>query len=194
MALPDDSLRSIRAAWDFFLVRPGALGRFDLTVHGFWTSFAGFLFCLPANFLLMAADHRIAIEAGVEVGALSDGLWIQILDIVLEWTVFPVLLALIARPLGMARGFVPFIVVRNWAAVLLSALSALSVLPFLAGLVGVDTTLLLNVLALGISLHFTYRIARATLGVPVLMAVGVVVLDLVLSLMIDMGIAMFAAG
>lgn len=194
MALPDDSLRSIRAAWDFFLVRSSALGRFDLSIRGFWLSFTGFLYCLPANFLLMVTDHRIALESDVEVGSLADGLGLQALDLVLEWTVFPVLLALIARPLGMARGFVPFIIVRNWAAVVLSGLSAVSVLPYLAGLAGIDATLILNVFVLGISLQFTYRIARATLGVPVLMAIGVVVLDLLISLMIDVGIAMLSAG
>ncbi len=193
MALPDDSVHAIRAAWDLFLVRPGALGRFDLTVLGFWRSFAGFLFCLPANFLLMAADRRIAADSGVETGSLSDGAWLQLLDMGLEWTVFPLLLALIARPLGLARGFVPFIIVRNWAAVILSALSALSVLPFLAGLVGIDITLVLNVLTLGISLQFTYRIARMTLGVPAFTAIGLVVLDLVISLMIDIGVATLAA-
>ncbi len=194
MVLIDASLHSIRAAFDLFLGRRAALARFDLTVGGFWTSFLGFLFCLPANFLLKAADNRIGQEAGIPIESVTDGFGLQLFDMVLDWTVFPLLLALIARPLGFARGFVPFIIVRNWAAVILSALSAVSVLPYLAGLASLDVTLLLNIFCLGVSLQFTYRIVRATLGVPMIMAIGLVVMDLLLSLMIDFVIASLAAA
>lgn len=194
MALPDDSLRSIRAAGDLLLGRPEAMRQFDLSVRGFWFSFVGFLFCLPANLLLMAADRRIAIESGADVASLGRGAAIELLDMALDWSVFPLFLALIARPLGIGRGFVGFIIVRNWAAVILAGLSAVSVLPYLAGILGLDFTLILNVLVLGISLQFTYRIARVTLGVPIMMAIGLVVLDFLITLLIDIAMAGLAAA
>lgn len=182
-----DFLDGFDAAVALLLGRPGALARFDVSTDGFWRSFAAILLVLPSFGVSVIAEGRehiarMPIEAG-------DFPWLgfalsRFVMLGVDWVALPVVLALIAGRLGVSGRYGPYIVVRNWASVVIAALYAVPALLSSSGVAGIQVVVLLNLALLVIVLHYLYRIARQALLAPVGMAVAIVVLDLVLSLVI----------
>jgi hypothetical protein len=183
-----DFRAGIEAAVALLLGRPGALGRFDVSLEGFWRSFAAILLVLPSFAITLLAVWRG--QMALLPPEVVDVPWVgfvveKLVALGLAWVALPVVLALIARRLGLTGRYVPFIVARNWAEPVVSALYALPALFFAAGVIDAETAAVLS-LPLGIvALHYLYRIARQALGVPMAVAIGVVVLDLLLGLLIS---------
>ncbi len=80
--------------------------------------------------------------------------------LLVDWFAFPLVFAVIARPFGLGSRYVPFIVTRNWASVIIGAMVAV---VHALHLVGVLPTALLPyalLVAIAVSLRFSYLIAR----------------------------------
>ena len=56
----------------------------------------------------------MSIETVLKLGVAASVL----LAVVLSWTIFPVVAAVLARVMGLGRNYVPYIVANNWAAAL----------------------------------------------------------------------------
>lgn len=95
--------------------RPEGLKQFDVSVEGFWASFWAIAYSVPAMALTWAS-YRLAWlqNAGEHAGAGAGFIGCLALTDVLTWIVPLVLLALAARPLGIARHFVRYVIVTNW--------------------------------------------------------------------------------
>lgn len=106
----------------------------------------------------------------------------------LDWVALPIVLALAARSLGIGTRYATFVVARNWAAVFAYAPFAVISLLVLTGLIGADAANFLMLVTLLVLLRYTYLIARRTLDAGVGLAVGIVVLDLAVSLTISLGL------
>ncbi len=138
-------------AWRLMLGRADGLDRLDLSADGFWNSFFAMVVSLPA---LAAGWVAVANRLG---GAELEGrigvlLRLATIDAI-AWVAPLALLALAARPAGIAHRFVPYVVASNWGSALLiwvmapvsllelmlpgatEVLDALSLLLFLATLV-----------------------------------------------------------
>ena len=89
--------------------------------------------------------------------------------------------ALLARPLKLGDRYVPFIVARNWAAVLVSAAVSVIHAAHLIGLPSGSTRFVLLVVVL-VALRFSYVIARTTLAVSFALAAPIVAFDFLLSM------------
>lgn len=178
----------VEAAVALLFGRPGALARFDVSLEGFWRSFAAILLVLPCFAVSVMAEGRIEI-AGLPAEFADAFPWlgfvaVRTLALGLDWMALPVVLALLARRLGLAARYVPFIVARNWASPVVAALYAVPALLFSVDFIGRDAAAILSLATLVVALHFHYRIARQALAVPIGMAIAVVVLDLLLGLLI----------
>jgi hypothetical protein len=172
-------------AWLVMLGRPEGMQRMDLSLSGFWRSFAAIIALVPLAGLELVSERRIAMEAGEAPGALtSSDLVVQAVALAADWVTFPIVFALLARPLGLGGRYVPFIVARNWASVLIAAMvSAVHAVH----VIGVLPSLLASVLlfaAFALALRFSYVIVRTTLGVPPGAALPIVILDVLISLTI----------
>ena len=183
-----DFRAGIEAAVALLLGKPGALGRFDVSLEGFWRSFAAIILVLPSFAISLLGlwrgqMERLPAEAvcGPWVGFVAE----KLVALGFAWVALPLVLALIARRLGVTGRFVPFIVARNWAEPVLSALYAVPALFYAAGIINAEIAAVLSLPVLVVALHFLYRIARQALGVPVSLAIGVVVLDLLLGLFVS---------
>lgn len=182
-----DFRTGIDAAVGLFLGRPGALGRFDVSLEGFWRSFAAILLVLPSFAVTLVAEWRMQLA---QLPADVDPSWLgfaaeRTVALGLDFVALPIVLALLARRLGVTGRYVPFVVARNWAAPLIAALYAVPALLFALGIVRGDIAVVVSLVLLVVILHFLYRVARQALGVPVGMAIAVVVLDLLLGLLIS---------
>ncbi len=184
MLTRDEITRSLAGAWELFLDRPGAMSRFDVSVDGFWRSFAAVVLIVPSYAFAVLADNRmssaedptLALETGGDL-ILHNGI-----GLALDWIALPLILALLARPLGIARHYPEFIVARNWCAVLAAVPFGVIGLFVLGGLVGPDLGRLLMIAALIAVLRYNYVIARRALEASAGFAIGIVVLDFVVSL------------
>jgi hypothetical protein len=164
---------------------PRGMAAFDLSFAGFWRSFGVALLMSPAALVSILADRSFA-ESDASTGLLF---LVGGLSYVLGWIAFPVVMLLLARPLGLEARYVPLMVVRNWTTVLGSLPYALVTLLWLVG--GVPRRLMFPAIAaaLGFELFLAYRSTRIAAAVPPPVAAGLVVLDLLLTMLVDTEIA-----
>jgi hypothetical protein len=188
----DEIARSLTGAWRVFLDKPDASQFFDLSVEGFWRSFRAFGLMIPFYGLMAAAEYRALIAANADVGE-SAFILTKAVASGIDWILFPMLLALIAEPLGITRSYTSFVIARNWGSVLASVPSVVVNLLYVLGIFDDDLTQIVSLIVLFVQLRYAYLIASRTLGVGIGLAVAVVVGDFAVSQMI-MTIAAGLAG
>ena len=168
--------------------RPEGLGRLDLSLAGFWRSFAALILVLPLAFIPEWSMADVIAEEGEVPPGLPDSIFSACFISVVDWLAFPLLFAFLARPLGLSDRYVPFIVARTWSAVVLAAVNALVALPYGLGLASLGVTTFLVFGALGLTLYLAYQVARVALAVPATSASLVVAVEFALSLVIGIGL------
>jgi hypothetical protein len=182
----DEIVQSLTGAWRLFLDRPDAMRLFNVSVDGFWRSFAAIIFIVPA-YALFAITERIEILGEPVVDPIfSDGPFIanKVLTLLLDWVTLPILLAAFASLLGVARSYTAYVVARNWCAVLATAPFGVVALLNLIGLLGNGPANLLSLVILVVVIRYNYMIARRALGAEMGLAIGVVIADFAISLLI----------
>lgn len=172
--------RSFRAIWLLFRARPEGLALLDRSMSGFWRSFAVIVLVIPINAVTMLAVSRTDRSDATAVSLIVDGLPLLLAD----WVLFPILLALAAGPLGVSRTYVSYVVARNWAAPLAAAVMTLPLVLQGAGWIDGTGMALLSMVALGLILRLHYLIVRLGLDVAAGFAIGLVVADLLLTLLL----------
>jgi hypothetical protein len=105
-------------------------------------------------------------------------------SVLVDWVAFPLLFALIARPLGLSSRYVPFIVARNWSSVIISAFVSVAHAAHLTGLLSSEFAPIFTLILIAVALRFSYIVARIALGVGMAMAIAIVAFDLLLSMTI----------
>ncbi len=178
-------VRNLAGAWLLMLGKPDGLARIDTSIDGFWWSFAAIV--LVAPFAYVAFLSQLSLEAdqtAAAVAVTAGRLALNTIALLLDWIAFPLLFAFAARPFGFASRYVPFIVARNWASVIIGALMAVVHAIYLAGFLPATAMLYALLVATVIALRFSYLIARITLAASIAMALPIVILDFLLSLTI----------
>ncbi len=171
---------NLAGAWLVMRGRAEGLSRLDLSLEGFWRSFAAILLIVPFAILGLISQRELVPE---DVGAPADaGIGLEAVALLGDWLTFPLVFAVIARPLGLTARYVPFIVARNWASVLITAMVSFVHAGHVVGLLPSEFASLLLFVAVAIALRFSYVIARTTLAVPMSVALPIVLLDLLISL------------
>lgn len=182
----DEIVRSLTGAWRLFLDRSDAMQFFDVSADGFWRSFYAIILIFPA-YALVAISERARIFADPAAAAVfnSDAFIVnKALTLGFDWITLPVVLALAAPMLRINRNYAPFVVARNWGAVLSIGLFAVAHLLFLLGIIGGGTASVLSLVVLVAVIRYNYLIARRALGVDIGFAIGVVIGDFMISLAI----------
>ncbi len=178
---------NLSGAWDVMNGRVEGLRKLDLTIDGFWRSFGAIVLIVPVALIALASERAIVPPADGQVPALTGGIAVlRLIAVVVDWLAFPAILALIARPLGIAARYVPFIVARNWAAVPVAFMFAV---PHLFHALGIFPTGMLSLALLvlfAIAVWFAYTVVRTALQVPPVLAVPVVVLEIASGFFIEL--------
>jgi hypothetical protein len=176
---------NLAGAFEVMMGRPEGLNRIDTSLDGFWRSFGAIVLVLPFAAMALISQWRLETAAGAPAPPLTGGmLGLYLFALLVDWISFPLVFALVARPFGLGSRYVPFIVTRNWASVILGALAALVHLMHLIHLIpaAVMPYALLGVVL--VSLRLSYVIVRATLLVSIGMALPIVILDFLVSLVV----------
>jgi hypothetical protein len=176
---------NLTGAWQVMTGRADGLNRIDTSLEGFWRSFAAIVLVLPFAFLAFLSQGPLAAEAGGPVEPLTGSrLALEALALLVDWFAFPLLFALVAPPFGLGSRYVPFIVTRNWAAVIVSVLVGAVHALHLVGVIPTPVLPYVLIVVIAVALRFAYLIARLTLAVSMGMAAPIVILDFLISLTI----------
>ncbi|WP_417675468.1 hypothetical protein [Roseibium sp.] len=183
--------RALTGSWLLLKNRPEGMLWFDRSLEGFWRSFGVFFLLLPVVGITGLMERKMYLEeTDLTVDIFPDGLfWTsQLAASFLDWILLPVVLAFLARSLGIARGYVDFVIVRNWSSLLVVVPYALAGLLYLAGIIPLGIVSLVIVSAFIAILWYKFNITRITLQTGTSMTVGIVVLDMVLSIVIEQAV------
>ncbi len=180
--------RSLTGAWQVLMGAPDAMSYFDTTIDGFWRSFRAIFVIAPMYVVISAVEFRAA-QASLAPGETIDGTFYafeQALSLALDWIALPLILAALAGFLAIRQTYAPFIVVRNWATVLiLIPFTAISLLDSLGVLPG-EAIIFPSIIAIVLAFRTLYMAARIALQARADVAAGIVVLDFLVSLSIVM--------
>ena len=173
--------RGIFGAWMLARLDAKGIFLFDNTVEAFWRSFwaAGISLPLYAIYLLLE-DSGMVI--GVSAG---KAFLIHSIGYVIGWFAFPFAMFYIARMFDRQQWYCRYIVAYNWAVILQLTLTVLVRSIIATGLLSSPLGLFLAVAALLVILIYKGFIAHVALQATVPGAVGIVVLDFVLSLVLE---------
>lgn len=183
------SLNEVRAAldgsWLLLRNRPEGMGYFDQSIQGFWRSFAVIFLLIPVVLAGGLYEKTAYLSEKVyQPETFPDqAYWVaQFLGVGLNWLALPLILAVLAGPIGISNRYVPFIVARNWTSLLASVPFLVTYLLFLLGLVPIGIAVLLAYTSLFVVIWYSYRVTQIALQASVSLAIGIVVLDTLLML------------
>lgn len=185
------SMNEIRAAldgsWLLLRNRPEGQAYFDQSLQGFWRSFQVIILLIPLFLLSGQFEKHLFIAENMfhPEGFPDSAFWTsKFLEHGVNWIALPIILAAIAAPIGISQRYVPFIVVRNWTSLLTAVPYMITYILFLLGIISPGIAVLLSLTALLVILWYHFLIARIVLQASISLAIGVVVLDILLSLVI----------
>lgn len=196
MPLSQEVVRSLFAAWRIARFDANAMSYFNLSLEGFWRSFAAALIVLP--FFLLISGLQVAYvneqQAGVpsaqmaaEDMSMFGFLFIEIISFAAIWAAWPLLMIPVSRFFKLDANYVPYIIAANWGAVLQFALVMVAQLLLFSKLLPSQLGSILFIMAYLTALYYTYLIARAGLKCDAMTAIGLVVLSMVVD--IGLGVA-----
>lgn len=171
--------RGLEAALAILKREPAAMAGFDLSFEGFLRSFLAVLVSFPAYLVLVL---RGVLLEGAPL-ALPVLFLVETAGYVVGWLAFPLAAALVLRAMGEGRRFVPLVVASNWAAVLQIHFLLAAVL--LAALLPDATGAALATAATLATLAYQWLVVRTALEAPGRVAAGFVLLDVVVSMLVN---------
>lgn len=155
------------------------IGRFDLSLAGFWGSFAAALVAAPA-YALVVLEQYLAIGWPRHVPGTA---LVEILAYLAGWIAFPFAAIFLTRLLDLGARYVPLVVAANWSSVLQINLYALVLLVSLA--LPANLRALLLFAATVAILVYQWFVIRSALRTTSGIAFGLVVIDVLISMAVS---------
>lgn len=181
MISASEVVRSLYGAWRLACRDPLGLQLFDTSIEGFWRSFYAALVALPA-YAVMVGFRVSDDQATTDLFRLVP---IETIAYVIGWTAFPLVAYYLTQTLSRASYYPAYIVTYNWANVLQVALYLPVTILSGTDMVSDGVGAALGLIATGLIVVYQYYIARTVLDIEPLPAVGLVVTDLVLGVMLN---------
>ncbi len=157
-----------------------SIDRLNLTEEGFWHSFVAIILILPIY--LFAAGVAVEQVGGEDASPSAIGLTISL---VIQWTIWPIVVAVVARQMQWGANYLRYIVAYNWTSVWVMLVLLPPVVLFKLGVTNESITNLFVLATFAATLWMRWFVARHGLKVSGEIAVLLVVADLVLSTGID---------
>lgn len=181
MPIGAEIVRSIVGALRIALLDPDAPRWFNLSLEGFWRSFLAPALLAPFFLALILVDAG----GGEEAGRAATAPLLRVLSYGLGVVAFPLAMIPIARLLRLSDSYVSYIIMWNWSAVPQSVVMMPATALVAFGAVAEKSAAMFSMAAVITVLFYGYLVARAGLRCQPFTAAGVVMLDFVLSLLIN---------
>ncbi|NQV55142.1 MAG: hypothetical protein HQ503_04725 [Rhodospirillales bacterium] len=160
---------------------PGGMAYFDTSLDGFWRSFYAAAFVAPLFVLYLVVRFHMA---EIEVSAFRFAS-VEIIAYVIAWVIFPLMMFYICNSISRESQYISYIVAYNWA----SVWQNLVYLPFAMltefGMLPPGATRALGIAILIMVMLYTWFITKTALNISVVLAIGLVVLDFIVSIFIN---------
>ncbi len=176
---------NLAGAWAVMNGDSAGLTRLDTSIEGFWKSFGAIVLVLAFSLPVLLAEPALLAENATGEPPAAGPTALRFVAVAVDWVAFPLLFALLARPLGLASQFVPYIACRNWSSVIVAGVYGAVLLPYVAGLLPAAVVPYLLFAVFGLALRFSYMVARTALGVPAGLAIPIVILEVLVSLVVE---------
>ncbi|MEQ8451747.1 MAG: transporter [Nitratireductor sp.] len=166
-------------AWRLMMGKPEAIRLFDLSADGFWNSFYAIVVAVPAltvGWASFAGDF--AVGAGGRFGIVF---LLGVIDLA-TWVLPLIVLALVAKPLGVGDRFVAYVVASNWGSALLVWLMLPATLVRLLAPGADELAALLSLAAFLVTMALSWRLTNAVIDRGAGLASAVFTLMLALSI------------
>ena len=173
--------RALYGAYRLARLDPGGLRYFDITDRGFWRSFFAAGLVAPLYLILLLIRHSNLPESI----ALFRFIALESIAYVIAWVAFPLLMASLTRMLDCDKFYIRFIVAYNWAAVLQNFLYIPIAILAAAGILSIPLSNTLGLIALALIVVYVWFVTRIALEVAAGMAAGIVGLDFMLNVFIN---------
>ncbi|NNE22444.1 MAG: hypothetical protein HKN11_07510 [Rhizobiales bacterium] len=180
MNWPDEALSSLRGSWRLFMRDTGGFEDFDLSMRGFWRSFAVIIVVAP--FYLYAVIIQDGIQLPDQPPHETTSLNLAAAGLVVQWFAWPLVMAIIARFAGLAHNYARYIVVYNWSAVLVMAVQMVPILLLAQGAAMFGLATVVFFIFYAVVLYYRWYIAHTALETTPAIAWALVLGDLVLSI------------
>jgi hypothetical protein len=185
VTLVEEGVLAMRGCWRLLWRDPAAFDDFNLTVEGFWRSFAMVVPVLVLAYPLFISDHRFGLElANVGENPPELRLGRDYFYLLLGMAIWPLVAAALARLLGVGQNYVRYMIVYNWMAV---PTLTLSVIPHVVHL-ATGAALLPLILAQAIFiflLYVSWFIAKTALQTTAAIAFAFLLADFALTYGLD---------
>jgi hypothetical protein len=161
---PGEIQRGLTGAWRLMTGKADGMQLLDLSADGFWNSFFAIVIAVPA-LLPGWSGYANEIRPGPELMGARFALLpaLAIIDIG-TWVLPLVALALVARRIGIADRFVPYVVATNWGSALLVWLMVPAAILRLVAPQAADLATLISLLLFFASMALTWRLTTAAIG------------------------------
>ncbi|MEK9724307.1 MAG: hypothetical protein VW405_12620 [Rhodospirillaceae bacterium] len=153
------------------------------TTADFWRSFLAAAVVAPL-FLLYLVIRYVSLGGGSD-GPILGYLAVQGLAFAIAWLAFPTVMISLAVPLGRTDRVVHYLVANNWVSVLQNAVYLPIIILGLTGSIPAGFANMLAFVALLWVLALTWFVTKEALDLPGSTAAGIVVMDLLLGLVIE---------
>ncbi len=168
----------------------GGLNYFNVSIEGFWRSFFAAGLSFP---IFLFFSYLRFMEMGVPVAGWHY-LSIEIIFYVIGWVAFPLLMISIVKMLGCQERYLNFMVAYNWTAVVQYLLYLPIGILTVMGVLPAETISLADFVLIIYVIAYTGFVVRHGLGIPVMNVIGVVGIDLTLTILIEIIGAFALAG
>lgn len=185
MLTGNEIARSTTGAIALFRGDPQGLRQLDVSYDGFWRSFQVILLLLPVIGVLILSERAFLFaHTAYTEETFPSGVFVvsRLVGFGLDWIAFPVVLALLARPLDITRRYVPLVVALNWAALVGAVPTVVPHLLALLGLIGEEAAAVLQLVALVLVLYYQFVVTRIATAAPAAFCVGLVALRFLIGL------------
>jgi hypothetical protein len=179
-----DIVYGIYGAWRLARLDAGAMSYLDRTPAGFWKSFFAAVIVAP-GFAIIIAYELSQVEIEIEAGVLRIFV-VELLAYVLGWAAFPVIVHRICEAIGKREAYIGYIVAFNWSKVIQMAVFLPAIGLIASGALPGDSGSLLRWVVSVLVLFYQWFITRTALAVTAAGAVGFVVLDFMIDLIVHM--------
>lgn len=166
----EDIQRFFIGTWRMMTGRADGISLLDISEDGFWNSFYAMIVAAPA---LLIGWVSLSNDLAGEIGGLGD-VGMSRFGIVaraaivdgLSWVLPLVILAVVARKVGIAQRFPHYVVASNWGSALIAWLLLPASLLRLLLPASVDINALVGLASFGIVMALSYRLTQSALQKP----------------------------
>ena len=177
-----ETLAGLYGAWRLARADRSGMAYFNTTHEGFWRSFISALIVAPIYIVLLVMRYHAEQLTVPPVRYVA----LEAISYVVAWFIFPLVMFYLVQAIERERQFLGFVIAYNWASVWQNFLYLPVSMVGEMGVLPEDWERSLELAALVLVFIYTFYITKISLQISNLLAVGIVVVDFLVSVFLNL--------